>query len=434
MSSRTDSGRAWPMSGEHFIPFRRTDIITMCGGDLPAEEKGSFVGFTRMLASLLHHRFRDRIEALKDAYHPFNPEADTRTLAALSPADRVAAQQRLEEELTSLAHAANYSPMDVDELQRAAGVHSLLKVRMEINTNVIDKIIFFRRGESIRTRDVPIWYGLRRRSVSFTNYARVLVYAKFKEAEHFAGADLDRLPFRPGSTIVKLFQNVPRDDLEMVFPNVQVRMRLVDKLLIGVPALVSGVVVIVTKLFATFGLLLLLLGFWVGIRHEEVPVSQAALVSAGVGIFAFGGYLVRQVTKFKNRKILFMKALSENLYFRNLDNDAGVFHNLLDAAEEMEVIEAVLAYHFVRTAKMPPTASELDGLVEGWFAGRWDARFDFEVEDGLRKVRELGLVTEDDDGRLHAVTLSEAKQQMDRVWDDVFDYSRPAVAPAQRTV
>jgi hypothetical protein len=27
----------------------------------------------------------------------------------------------------------------------------------------------------------------------------------------------------------------------------------------------------------------------------------------------------------------FMKALSENLYFRNLDNDAGVFHHLLDA-------------------------------------------------------------------------------------------------------
>ena len=59
---------------------------------------------------------------------------------------------------------------------------------------------------------------------------------------------------------------------------------------------------------------------------------------------------MRQVTKFKNRKILFMKALSENLYFRNLDNDAGVFHHLLDAAEEAEVIEAVLAYHFLRTA------------------------------------------------------------------------------------
>ena len=422
------------MNGEHFIPFRKTDVVAMCSGELPEEERESFLGLARMLASLLHHRFRDRIEVLKNAYHPFNPEADTRTLAELSLADRAAAQRRLEDELTALAYAANYSPMDVAELQRAAGVHSLLKVRMEINADVIDKIIFFRRGESTRSREIPIWYGLRRQTVSFTNYARVLVYAKFKEADHFAGKNLDRLPFRPGSTIVKLFQNVPRDDLEMVFPNVQVRMRLFDKLLIGVPALISGVFVFVTKLFATLGLLLLLLGFYVGLRDTEPALSKAALVSFGVGLFAFGGFVVRQVTKFKNRKILFMKALSENLYFRNLDNDAGVFHNLLDAAEEMEVIEAVLAYHFVRTAKTPPTPSELDGLVEGWFAGRWDARFDFEVEDGLRKVRELGLVTEDSDGRLHAVTLAEAKQRMDRVWDDVFDYANPATAPSGQHV
>ncbi len=421
------------MNGEHFIPFRKTDVVTMCADELPAGERESFLGFTRMLASLLHHRFRDRIEALKDAYHPFNPEADTRTLVELSPADRAAAQQRLEEELTALANAANFSPLDVSELQRAAGVHSLLKVRMEINTDVIDKIIFFRRGESVRSREIPIWYGLRRQTVSFTNYARVLVYAKFKEAGHFAGADIDRLPFRPGSTVVKLFQNVPRDDLEMVFPNVAVRMRLFDKLLIGVPALISGVFVFVTKLFATLGLLLLLLGFYVGLRDTEPPLSKAALVSFGVGLFAFGGFVVRQVTKFKNRKILFMKALSENLYFRNLDNDAGVFHNLLDAAEEMEVIETVLAYHFVRTAKTPPTPSELDVLIENWFAGRWDAQIDFEVEDGLRKVLELGLVTADGDGRLHAVTLVEAKQRMDRVWDDVFDYANPARVPEART-
>lgn len=30
---------------------------------------------------------------------------------------------------------------------------------------------------------------------------------------------------------MKFFQNVPRDDLEMVFPNVQVRMRPIDKVL-----------------------------------------------------------------------------------------------------------------------------------------------------------------------------------------------------------
>jgi hypothetical protein len=79
--------------------------------------------------------------------------------------------------------------------------------------------------------------GLRRRTLEFTNYAKVLVYVKFKDAAHFeaAGKRVDRLQFRPGSTIIKLFQDVPRADLEMLFPNARVRMRLVDKLLIGSP-------------------------------------------------------------------------------------------------------------------------------------------------------------------------------------------------------
>ena len=62
-----------------------------------------------MLASLLHHRFHSRLEALKDAYHSFNPEADTRTIGKFDPSERQAAQERLVNELTALATAANFS-------------------------------------------------------------------------------------------------------------------------------------------------------------------------------------------------------------------------------------------------------------------------------------------------------------------------------------
>jgi hypothetical protein len=409
------------MPSEHFIPFRQADVVDMCADDLPVDERDSFRTFTRMLASLLHHRFRDRIEALKDAYEPFNREADTRTIVELTAQQRLAARQRLEAELTSLAEAANFIPVDLDELQQAMDEHSLLKVRLALDMDVIDKVLLFRRGESTHTRSVPIWYGLRRREVTFANYARVLVYAVFKGEDHFAGQNTERLPFRPGSMIVKLFQNVPRHDLEMVFPNVQVRMRPLDKLLIGVPAAISGILVIATKLAASLLLLVALVAYTVGLSDKDPNINRAALISIGAGVIAFGGYVWRQLTKFNNRKILFMKSLSENLYFRNLDNDAGVFHHLLDAAEEAEAKEAVLAYHFIRTAPGPLAPAELDRRIEEWFVNRWDARFDFEIEDGLRKLREFALVTEDSDGRLRAVPLAEARRRMDEVWDGLFD-------------
>ena len=412
------------MSGEHFIPYRKADVIAMCADDLPEGERESFLGFTRMLAGLLHHRFHDRIEALKDAYYPFNPEADTDTVAELTPAERARSRRRLEEELTALARAANFIQIDPAELDHAFTEHSLLKVRLAVDMKPIVTLLFFRRGESIRTRDVREWFGLRRRTVSFTNYARVLVYAVFSDNL----PDDDKLPWRPGSMIVKLFQNVPRHDLEMVPPNVQVSMRGIDKLLIGIPAVISGIIVIATKLAASLGLVLVLVAFSLGLTKSEPDVSTTALISIGAGLFAFGAYLWRQVSTFKNRKIQFMKALSENLYFRNLDNDAGVFHHLLDEAEEAEVKEAVLAYHFIRTAPGPVTAAELDRRIEQRFTGR----FDFEIEDGLRKLRELSLVVEDDEGRLSAVDLGEAKRRMDQIWDDIYDYDEPSATATGR--
>jgi hypothetical protein len=415
------------MTGERFIPFRKTSIVTMCADEVAAGERKSFQAFAELLASLLHHEFRAKLEALKDAYYPFNPDTDTRTMVELSPTERQAAQQRLVDELTALAEDANFERISSDDLGRAFVEESLMKVRLEADFDDFEQVVFYRRGVHTRQEELKHLFGLRRRTIEFTNYGKVLVYVKFKDAAHFEakGKDVDDLPFKPGSTIIKLFQDVPRADLEMLFPNARVRMRLVDKLLIGVPAVVSGVIVVVTKLIASLIPVLLLLGFWLGVRREPVELNQAQLVALGAALAAFGGFLVRQYTKFKNRKIQFMKALSENLYFRNLDNDAGVFHHLLDAAEEEEVKEAVLAYHFLRTAGRPLTAAELDRRIEEWFTGRWDATFDFEVDDGVGKLRRLRLVDDDGQGRLTAVALDEAKRRLDQIWDGLFAYQAP---------
>ena len=398
----------------------------MCADDVPEGERESFRAFADLLASLLHQEFRSRLETLKDAYAPFDPDGDTRTIVELGPAERQAAQQRLVDELTSLAEDANFDRIGAEDLGRAFDEESLMKVRLEAKFDDFEQVVFYRRGERSRQEEVKTLFGLRRRAIEFVNYGKVLVYVKFKDAAHFeqAGRDVATLPFTPGSTIIKLFQDVPRADLEMLFPNAQVRMRTVDKLLIGVPAVVSGVIVVVTKLVAALIPVLLLLAFWLGVREEPVRLDQGQLVALGAALMAVGGFLVRQFTKFRNRKIEFMKALSESLYFRNLDNDAGVFHHLLDAAEEEEVKEALLAYHFLRTADRPLSAEELDRRIEDWFARRWDAVFDFEVDDGVGKLRRLGLVDDGDAGGLAAVSLDEAKRRLDRTWDDLFAYNQ----------
>ena len=391
-------------------------------GRLGVEERERFRVFARRLSSLFHLEFHVRLEALKDAYAPLARDPDTRTVRAFDEHDRTDARRRLAAELQRLLDAANFEPVDADELRWAFNEESLLALRLEIDFDDFDELLVFRRGQTRREDQLTRWFGLRKRVVAFANYEKVLIFVAFKDAEHFAARrrTAEDLPFEPGSTVIKLFQDVPRADLEMLFPNAEVRMRPADKLLIGVPALISGVIVLSTKLFATLGLLLLLAGFWLGLRDKPVELDETTLITLGAGLGALGGYLSRQFNKFKNRKLEFLNTLSHHLYFRNLDNDAGVFHHLLDSAEESEVKEALLGWYFLRTADRPLTIAELDRAIEGWFADSWGCRLDFEVKDSVAKLRRLGLVEHPAEHTVAAVSIDVAIGRLEDRWARAF--------------
>ena len=228
-----------------------------------------------------------------------------------------------------------------------------MKVRLEADFDDFEEIVFYRRGERTRHEEVTHLFGLRRRTVEFTNYAKVLVYVKFKDAEHFEaqGKDVERLPFTAGvddhQAVPGRAPRRPGDAVpQRAGPDAADRQAADRRSRRSCP----GSSWSSPSSSRRWSRCCCCWGSGSALRREPVELNQGQLVALGAAWSAFGGYLVRQFTKFKNRKIQFMKALSENLYFRNLDNDAGVFHHLLDAAEEEEVKEAVLAYHFLRTA------------------------------------------------------------------------------------
>ena len=114
-----------------------------------------------------------------------------------------------------------------------------------------------------------------------------------------------------------------------------------------------------------------------------------------------------------------MKALSDNLYFKNLDNNAGVFHTLIDAAEE-DFKEALLAYTFLLKSEQVLSASKLDEKIEAWFKSKYHCQLDFEISDALDKLERMQLVTFD--GKNYQVLpLIQAKQRLDQRWSSLFN-------------
>jgi hypothetical protein len=409
---------------ERFIPFRKADIVDMCIADSRLNDGGKkeFREFAQILQSLFHFEFHRRLETLKNCYAPFNPDSDTRLIADISEEEKMRSQKELVAEMTAVLQAANFERITAENLEQALEEESLFKIRLEVDFEDFEGVIFFRRGKSVQHETLRQLYGLRKKEIEFTNYDRVAIYLKFKELAYFEARNRKNLMFVPGSTIIKLFQNVPQADLEMLFPNSRVRMKTIDKLVIGVPAAISGIIVVATKLGASLILVGSVIAFWLGFGREEVELNQKHLIALGAGLGTLGGFLFRQIGKFKNRKIKFMKALSDNLYFKNLDNNLGVFHHLIDAAEEEEVKEAILGYFFLLTAGRALTRKELDQRIERWFADQWNCDLDFEIEDALQKLLRLELVVSNGD-LLEAKPLPEAKKQLDDIWDNYFQYN-----------
>ena len=397
-----------------FIPYRKHDLVEMClrEGLLSGEEK-NFRQLYYMLSSIFHFEFHQIVESLKDAYASVDPDSDTRPYDN----DQKLSEMNLVDMLGGLLDKANYERITQADLNRAMNESSLFKIRLHVDFDDFSEVLLFCRGESVRHETIPIWFGLRSKTIEFTNYERVVVYIRFRE-----DYDQSKTPMplcRPGATLLKLFQNVPKADLEMLFPNTRVRMRTIDKLLIGVPAVISGGIVLTTKLGASLVLLGSLFGFWFGLSNQPVELNKTVVMVLLAGLVALGSYLWKQFSVFKNRKLRFVQTLTQNLYFKNLDNNAGVFHRLANDAEEEECKEALLAYYFLLVSEKPLTRTELDNNIENWLAERWQCKVDFEIDDALTKLVALEMVHEID-GALTAVPIKEGIKKLDQRWDNYF--------------
>lgn len=410
------------MQTARYIPFRKHDIITMCVKELAKDQQTSFKQLCELLASLIHFQYHGTLESLKNNYAPFDPNSDTRLINSVTDEQKAQCQRDFAKDFANVLNAANFEVITHQDLQDALNEESLFKVRLEVEFEDFEEVVFYRRGESQLTETITSFWGLRKKPLHFTNYDRVAVFIRFKDKAYFESKNKLPMGFEPSSTIVKLFQNVPKADLEMLFPNSEVRMRPIDKIIIGSSALIGGAVVLVTKLGASLLLLFALFAFWGGFRDEAVTMTQQHFITLAIGMGVFGSFVFKEWSKFKNRKVKFMKALSDNLYFKSLDNNAGVFHTLIDAAEEEDIKEALLAYTFLLKSKNALSAHALDEQIETWFKTKYQCELDFEISDALEKLERMHLVT-CTNTLYNAINLEHAKAILDERWDNLFQYN-----------
>lgn len=410
---------------ENFIPFRKAEIVDMCcqDGKIPPAQQQGFRDFCKILESYYHFEHFELTEKLKDTYYPFNPDKDTKTKREFPPEELKTLEKEFLASLTEVLEGANYEQVSQEDLKSAMDEQSLFTISLDIDFNDFEQFLVFKRGEHRKLEILKKMFGLKKKELDMVIYDRVVLFIQFKDEAYFrAKGKLKDLPFEPGSTILKLFKNIPKADIEMLFPNATPKMSTLDKILMGGIGVGAGVPLLLAKVLpAVPAIIAVIAAMFAKESYDNNKLMQSAIQGL-VGVAALGGFLFKQYMGYKNKKLKFAKILSDNLYFRNLDNNGGVFYHLIDAAEEEECKEAVLAYYFLLTHGRSLTEEQLDDMIEQWFEKQHNILIDFEVDDAVGKLQKLGI-GQLKDGQWSVLSLAESKERIDHIWDNIFSYN-----------
>ena len=264
--------------------------------------------------------------------------------------------------MADLLEQGNFTRVDPANVHFILTKDSAYGLDLEVDLEAFEEVLIYYRGATTiteRRRDVRKAY-IRWKEVRIPVFQRMFLLFKLKpydvrvravmrdrkvekkEAEKIVRRMRGLLPATVSSDYVyiKLFKNMPRSDVEMIFPNTKVRFRLFDKLKFGVTAS-SGVGMGVVGAISKLALL-------------SNPYTLAATVAG------LGGIALRQASNFMNQRNRYMVVLAQNLYFHAMADNRGVMTLLADRAAEEDIKEEMLLYGVLAKER-----ANVDNLARG---------------------------------------------------------------------
>jgi hypothetical protein len=411
---------------EKFLPLTRAAVLDrVTSPELWAD--GEARQARRFLTYLNHwrrHAYAMKLLDIEQVYEPFSPDTDLLQTRTFTAEDRGSMQRRLVDKMCDLLVQANYTRISPDSFDIILTKASHYGLDLHVDIHAFEEIAVFYRGATNnlrRKRDLRKAY-LGWRDVKVPVFQRLFILFKLKpfevrveevmkerkiarkEAERVVKRLRALLPEDVGSDFVymKLFKNMPRSDMEMIFPNTKVRFRLFDKIKFGVTAgsgLGVGAVTTASKI--------------------AIASNPITLLMALAGL---GGVAARQASNFVNQRNRYMVVMARNLYFHSLADNRGVMTLLADRAAEEDTKEEMLLYGML--ARRPASTSDLGAIdeeIERYLKDTFDIEANFDLEDALMRLKGDGIVTERADGTLDVLRPAEAAAQIDKLWDMSLD-------------
>ncbi|XP_055091847.1 transmembrane protein 143 isoform X3 [Symphalangus syndactylus] len=264
---------------ERFIPFSKEQLLRLLIQEFHSSpaEKAALEAFSAHVdfCTLFHyHQILARLQAL---YDPINPDTETLEQPSLTDSQRLSNEREVLRALEPLLAQANFSPLSEDTLAYALVVHHPQdEVQVTINLDQYVYMHFWALGQ--RVGQMPLKSSVGSRRGFFTKlppaerryFKRVVLAARTKR----------------GHLVLKSFKDTPLEGLEQLLPELKVRTPTLQRALLNLMLMVSGVaifvnvgMVVLTDLKVATSLLLLLFAIFMGLRASK---SFTLVAQAGV--------------------------------------------------------------------------------------------------------------------------------------------------------
>ncbi|KAM8790555.1 transmembrane protein 143 isoform 3-T3 [Rhynchonycteris naso] len=299
-------------------------------------------------------------------YDPINPDRETLDQPSLTDPQRLSNEQEVLLELEPLLAQANFSPLSEDALAYALVVHHPQdEVQVTINLDQYIYMQFWALGQRVgqmpRRSSVGSKRGFFKSSPAERRYfKRVVLAARTKR----------------GHLVLKSFKDTPLEGLEQLLPELKVRTPTLQRALLNLTLVVSGVaifvnvgMVVLTDLKVGTSLLLLFFAAFMGLRASKMFGQQRSVQAL---------------------------ELAHMLYYRSTSNNSELLSALALRAQDEHAKEALLAHSFLARRPGgvcgPPeeTSQWLQSEVENWLLAQSGCGVTF---NGTRALGHLQALT-----------------------------------------
>jgi Protein of unknown function (DUF3754) len=411
---------------ERFIPVTRfalLDRLTAANAWPPGQAQEAR-RFFRYLDHWRRQQYNAQLHELEETYEPFSPDSDLLMTRTFTPDERAVMQKRVLEGMMRILEQANYVRIDPNDVEMILTRESAYGLDLFVDLEAFEEVLLYYRGATTKRNRRRRWHKFYlKEEFEIPIFQRLFLLFKLKpfddrvretmQSEKLGHREAEKVVKRKRASLppevleeniyMKLFKNIPRSDLEMVFPNTQVRFRLLDKLRLG----------------ATAGGGLGLGAFGAAGKIALLATNPLAAAGALVGL---GGVALRQAFAFMNQKQRYMVVMAQNLYFHAMADNRGVMLKLAARAAEEDIKEEMLLYSVLAKERARrQDIPEIDLAIEQYLASSFGVSVDFDIPDALQRLIGDGVVTESADGTLTTLPPAEAALHIDRKWDVFLD-------------